>query len=438
MAFSLVRKNKRFTNKKPTNTTLKGFWEWTTYRKQDSNDNEEVIKSKIPTGNFDHHKIDNMINPQKSLIEIVIDKEKAGLKLNNADKIRLENYKEKNKNAIDRDLKEIEKHNLNSVVKTDTGRIIKLFIIAENKIKDYNMVYYIFQKLSEFDIPKDILEKYNSTYQKMLSIVSKLNTIHLQFNKFYSNMPPLNIMGFHKLDDWQIKVINNINNKISTLVQAPTSGGKSILTGFLYTKKVNVLVIVPTAPLCLQMAAMIGKISNQDIPILTRTHQTIIKRDEMIEKVNRTGILVGTPCEILDYLPLINIKFDWVVIDEIHMMGKELCCEMETICKLYYDTPLLALSATIGNVYELRDWLITTGVEKVDIIKCDKRFFNLQKFYYCGKENNFNRIHPLSMVNIQEFIDGTVILKQLNPTPPDTYDLYEKLNEQFSLDDLDI
>ena len=42
---------------------------------------------------------------------------------------------------------------------------------------------------------------------------------------------------------------------------------------------------------------------------------------------------------------------------------------MESIVKLYNNTiTILALSATIGNVDELKDWFLQTG-QKVDIIK---------------------------------------------------------------------
>ena len=186
------------------------------------------------------------------------------------------------------------------------------------------------------------------------------------------------------------------------------------------------------------MSSMIGNITKQDIPILTETHQSCISRDDMIKKINNTGIVVGTPKEIVDYLPLINVKFDWVIIDEIHMIGKETCCEMETVVRLYYDTPILALSATIGNVEELKSWFLKTGQKAVDIIKCEKRFFNLQKFYYDNNEDKIKMIHPLSMISLQEILDGSIINKNLNPTPPDIYNLYLKLKDNFKLGKLDL
>ena len=80
---------------------------------------------------------------------------------------------------------------------------------------------------------------------------------------------------------------------------------------------------------------MIGKIVKKDIPIITETYQTSPKRDKLIEKIQNSGIVVGTPSYLLDFLPLLNINFDWLVIDEIHMIGHDSCYEMDSISKVY-------------------------------------------------------------------------------------------------------
>lgn len=423
---------------KPKFTDTKGFWEWNNYQKPHLKSSEEAIKSKLSTGSFNHHKIDEMIDPQLSLVDRIITKTEQGGKLNSKEKLIHQNYLQKKENLVNNDLTALKKLGIKADVKSDIGRIHKLFMVAENQLACHNneMVFYIYQKLLEFDIPNNVLEKFKSTFDEMTSISDGLDKIKLQFTKFYANMPPLNSKGFVKLDDFQVEVIKNINSNTTTIVQAPTSAGKSVLTGYLYTKKVKALVVVPTDILCWQMASMIGNIMNTDIPILTKTHQTIISRDAMVEKINKIGIIVGTPKELMDYLPLISVDFDWIVIDEIHMIGKKECCEMESIVKLYNDKPILALSATIGNVEQLRDWFLKTGQKKVNIIKCEKRFFNRQRFYY--HDNKLNRIHPLSMITIENFIDKSIFNKNLSPTPPDIYNLYNILDDNFDLGDLDI
>ena len=42
------------------------------------------------------------------------------------------------------------------------------------------------------------------------------------------------------------------------------------------------------------------------------------------------------------------------------------------------------------------------------------------------------------MITIEDFIDKTVLNKNLSPTPPDIYNLYNILDDNFDLEDLDI
>lgn len=432
--------NVRVKSRAPRTKDDKGNWEFSFFQRGKDQANEQKIKADCPTGSFDHSMIPSLMNPQLSTLDVLREKYINKEKLSKGDTIRVENYIKKKKQAIDRDLEKIKRNGLNADVETKEGRIHKLFLVLEHYIKtsDLDMVYYVSQKLWEFDIPDGIIKIYKSQYTQMTELIKNVDQIKIQFTKFHGNMPPLNVKGFKDLDPWQKNVIRNIDMKKSTILQAPTSAGKSILTGYIYLDEtVKAMVVVPTDILAWQTAALIGKISKKDIPIVTRTFQSIPRRDEMIERIKQVGIVVGTPSELVDYMPYMSdIKFDWVVIDEIHMMGKDSCCEMETIAQYYSDVPTLALSATIGNAEELCEWFHRIGNTNMEIIKCEKRFFNFQRFYYKNDEDALERIHPLSMVTISDFEDKSILNKSLNPTPPDVWDLYEKLSKQFDLGNL--
>jgi|SaaInlStandDraft_7_1057024.scaffolds.fasta_scaffold12058_1 hypothetical protein len=414
--------------------TERGFWEYSFFQKTNKEINEQDIKSKCPTGNFDHYKIHKMMYPSENKEDILLQKYNNGEKLKSNEQLIVQNIIEKEEKQRESDNEKINKFGLNAKnITTDEGRIRLLLIVAQNKLKeeDYEMVYYVHMKLSEFNIPQNIKENNLTLFDNINNAIKKVNKIKLQFTKFHSNMPPLNQKGFNSLDPFQKQVIYNIDHNISCIVQAPTSSGKSILTGYLYTKKnMKAIIVVPTDILAWQMASMVGKINGKDIPLVTQTYQSSPKRDELIDRINNVGIVVGTPTFLLDILPLVNVTFDWLVIDEIHMIGKNKCSEMETIAKVYNDTKVLALSATIGNVEYLQEWFKTIGYNNIDVVKCNKRFFNLQRFYY--QDGKLNRITPLSMVNVNDFVsdvDEPLILKKnLCPTPPDVWDLVEKLD----------
>ena len=44
------------------------------------------------------------------------------------------------------------------------------------------------------------------------------------------------------------------------------------------------------------------------VPIVTKSYQSIPKRNELVELINRSNALVGTADAILDFLPFIKLK----------------------------------------------------------------------------------------------------------------------------------
>jgi hypothetical protein len=432
---------------------IKGFWQATLAagqrgREADQTD-EQQTKVESSSGNFDPFKIPILMNPTKSREDILVERymalekdktSKAIKKLTKAEQIIVDNCMKKEADAIKSDIKKIESQGFNAKPETIEGKIRLLFMICKMFMEKglYDNLYMTFNKINEYIIPQHISEEYSELIEKIQIKIEELDRIELQFTKFHTNMPPLNEHGFVQLDPFQKDVIKNIDMNKSTIVLAPTSAGKSILTSYLYTKKdINgnppkVLVVVPTDPLAWQMAALVGKTTGFDIPLITRTFQSDTDREGLIKKIKSHGIVVGTPQYLVDFLPLIDITFDWVVIDEIHMIGKDSCKEMEVILKTYTYAPTLALSATIGNVDMLREWFMKVGHKEVDIIRCDKRFFNLQKFYYDSmNENPMVRIHPLSTVSIEDIISGDILKKSLNLTPPDIWDIAKEFEKQL-------
>ena len=438
-SYTYIRNINMSTQKKTTSNThvtdTKGDWEASSTQLGTNQLKEQAIKANCPTGNFDPHMIDSMMDPKPSSESLLLEKAKTGVKLTKKEIIIIENIKQKEKDRIDNDMNLIEKQGLNARPETDEGRTHLLFRYAQFYIdnsKDTN-VFYTLTKINDILVSnpkiKGVIKIYADLYKEMNDISKTLNRIKLQTNDFHHNMPPLNEKGFVRLDDFQRDVITNIRNKRSMIVKAPTSAGKSILTSYLFshTPDVKVLFVVPTDILAWQIAAMIGKTLDRDIPLATSTYQSNTALSEMLALIETSGIFVGTPSTIMDFLPLIKTKFDWVVIDEIHLIGSEKCKEMEPIIKFASDCNIMGLSATIGNITFLRDWFIKVGHADVDVIECNKRFFNQQRFFY--KAGEMIRIHPFSTISIKEFKNGSIKTCNLMPTPPDIWDLSQKLDK---------
>lgn len=412
------------------NKDNKGFWEYSIFQKVIVPNEEQNIKTSLRSENsFNPVLIKEYMNPQLSKAETIYQNviKNPNIKLNKSEKIIYEKYINDIKILIDNDMKEIERKGKNAILKTKEGKIHLLMSLLESEIKKNNieMIANIYMRLmdSELKMNDNLKNKYKDILNLMDEMIKDIDLIEFQFTKLSSQMPPLNEKKFIKFDDWQIKVIENIDDNTSTIVSAPTSAGKTVLSSYTVLKG-RALYIVPTDALAWQVASNLTKITNSDVPIITLTYQSIPKRDEFIKKLNASQAIVGTADSILDYLPCININFKWVIFDEIHMIGKEEGFAMESIAKILNNIPFLALSATINNVKYLEDWFKQLYDKPINTIICNKRFFNLQKYYF---DNEIKLINPLAMISINEFADGSIKNKNLDPTPIDTWSLARKL-----------
>lgn len=419
----------------------KGFWEYSHFQKIQKPNEEEKIKGKLSErGGFDPHKTQDYINRPISKEEVIEDKIENNQKLNSSEKIIIENYYSKKKKAIDKDLKALEDFGLNAEVKTDEGRKRKLLRSLEYLLNknDESKIAHIYLKLKDeqFLLSDELKREFSQTLKKMNEIVKKIDLVELQMTKLHSCQPPLDQKGFIKLDSFQVEVINNLDNGKSTIVSAPTSAGKSVISNYHIKNKLNLLVILPTDVLAWQHCAYYSKYIGKNVPLITKSYQSTPKREELLKLVNSSSVLVGTADDILDYLPLVKVKYDWVIFDEIHMIGEVEGSSMEHIAKLYSDKKFLALSATIGNIAELKGWFESLGHDDVSVVKCDKRFFNLQRYVYDNSEDTLKNIHPLGMIDKSDFEDKSVMNKSLQPTPPDIWDFAIKLSKVVNLGDL--
>jgi hypothetical protein len=419
----------------------KGNWEFNFFQKREDPNLEGNIKlSMKPDNGFNPKNVHHYINPELPREEQIFNKKLRGENLKKDEQIIYQNYVDKKTEAVKNDIKALKTMKLTAKPTTKEGKTRLLMMTLENQLQKNNreLVANIFMRLMEdqFEITPEIEAEYSKQISQMNEIVGQLDLIELQFTKFHAQMPPLNIKGFKKFDEWQIQVIKNIDANTSTIVNAPTSAGKSVLSGYATTKGRS-LFVVPTDALAWQMSAYIGHILGTNVPIVTATYQTSPARDKMVEILNKSHAIVGTADSIVDYLPFLEKNFKWIIFDEIHMIGKPEGSAMEHIAKILPGIPILALSATIRNTDELVSWFQTLSPEQpISKVICNKRFFNLQRFYYEPETDKLVCLHPLALIEESHIRDGTILNKSLQPTPPNAWDLAQKLKTKFDLGDL--
>ncbi|KAK1775243.1 hypothetical protein QBC45DRAFT_13424 [Copromyces sp. CBS 386.78] len=201
-------------------------------------------------------------------------------------------------------------------------------------------------------------------------------------------------------DAWQRKVLDAIDEDKSLLVVAPTSAGKTFISFYAMRKILeanndDVLVyIAPTKALVNQIAAEIqarfSKRYDQDAKSVWAIHT----RDYRINNVKGCQILVTVP----DILQIILLspsnatgptsfarRIKRIIFDEVHCIGQSEDGLVWEQLLLLAPCPIIALSATVGNPLEFRDWLRNAQKAKghdLEMVVHTSRYSDLRKFIH--------------------------------------------------------
>ena len=269
----------------------------------------------------------------------------------------------------------------------------------------------------------------NLEFKKSLdAITNKLNRGGYDMTQYMLTnlghiLPPLNFWDHRSksLDDWQIQVLRNAKHNQSTIVLAPTSSGKTFTAIGVCLLQKKVLYVVPTKPVAYQVASHFYNM---------KIRYNLVVDSNFPKNTQNYQILIGTPEYLEQYLPVIGSKFDYAVFDEIHNINKEDDGHMyENIIKLL-KCNFLALSASIGNIEYIRDtWERINPDKKINLIKYNKRFINLQRHIWDGKK--IVELHPLAAIDTLDLEKDFVNKYNLPFTPFDIYKLYDKMEEHF-------
>lgn len=201
-------------------------------------------------------------------------------------------------------------------------------------------------------------------------------------------------------DAWQRDVLDAIDADKSLFVVAPTSAGKTFIS-FYAMKKVlqqnddDILVYVaPTKALVNQIAAEIQARYSKSYRHDGRSVWAIHTRDYRVNNPAGCQVLVTVP-HILQIMLLApsnaQTPDSWarrvrrIIFDEVHCIGQAEDGIIWEQLLLLAPCPIIALSATVGNPLEFREWL--AGTQKVKgfdfvMVTHSARYSDLRKFLY--------------------------------------------------------
>ncbi|CAG8433434.1 1777_t:CDS:10 [Diversispora eburnea] len=177
-----------------------------------------------------------------------------------------------------------------------------------------------------------------------------------------------------KPDMWQCKVLDVIDRDESALVSCPTSSGVLVY-------------VAPSKALVNQVTAEIYGRFNKTYDKPGSTSWGIYTMDYCVNE-EKCQILVTVP-DILEILLLSPDKVKWVsrirriIFDEIHCIGEDRHGTVWEHLILLANVPILALSATVGNPDEFRNWIAKAQKPReMRLIRSTKRFSDLVQYAY--------------------------------------------------------
>jgi hypothetical protein len=311
------------------------------------------------------------------------------------------------------------------------------------------IVDYINTHAVEYNkVNDEFKKKYNVLLERAKIMFSK-NNIDLygyQLTNLYEYLSPLSHFDEKrpKLDQWQKDVFEMMDLRKNVIVIAPTSSGKTALSTYCSLIANKVMFVVPSSELARQVCGMIRNLVLENN--LKKHISLITEKDIYHDTPNSFDILVGTPGALEMYFVDMNIDtdmFDYIVFDEIHQLNQDIVgAELERWIKwLTYNTrtKFLALSACVGNAEQLRDWW-RQFVSDIELVICNRRFLQQQKFLWSDSKKALDKIHPLTVCSLEflqgaGFIDNGIVKADVAFTPDDLYNLYSNIRNHPNFKD---
>eukprot|EP00522_Entomoneis_paludosa_P019014 CAMPEP_0172447398 /NCGR_PEP_ID=MMETSP1065-20121228/6717_1 /TAXON_ID=265537 /ORGANISM="Amphiprora paludosa, Strain CCMP125" /LENGTH=1260 /DNA_ID=CAMNT_0013198695 /DNA_START=78 /DNA_END=3860 /DNA_ORIENTATION=- len=306
---------------------------------------------------------------------------------------------------------------------------------------------------------------------------SKESLISFQLTDMPDRLPPLSRYNRKfKLEDWQCSILGAIDERRSAVVCAPTSSGKTLLST--YTCKNahgTVLFVLPSEVLVWQVASTYYQFFKGNVTVCT-------DQISFQEVTGDAQVYIGTPKALERAIAKVRgaageemtkgerefmildggySQFDYLVLDEVHTLNGPEGDALQRIIKSC-NCPVLALSATIGNASQLRDWFSHVRNEHLEATLVDApseppedvilqeyfaRFINLQRYVVTESEGKDGKtkqklvkLHPVAAMTPERLNDEPELIASLSMTPADMMDLWKRMRSIFpstALEELD-
>jgi hypothetical protein len=236
------------------------------------------------------------------------------------------------------------------------------------------------------------------------------------------------------LDAWQEECLQAIDKKSSILMSARTSAGKTVLSTHAIRNNKRVWYIVPSEALGYQLAGIILasllelelKKGNTKKNVRLELASTSFKRYSQND-----NIIVATPQQMIRLIKAKQVELpEYIILDEFHNIYSSMGTYYEYLLKYsgYYKVPLMALSATIPNFEEVKEWLLRILPGQLFAVNQQKRFFNQKRMTFQVTPTGIELIpiNPLDHMTIEQIRLPT--FQQIGLYPQEVFSLYKSLS----------
>lgn len=364
-----------------------------------------------------HHRIEEIQNTKKNT---------------KVEKMKQENLKKKQQKLIDDDKKRLDYYKQFTFVteeiieelrnfKTDYGKERMKYKLIQLAVKneDTPTIIELFLQIIHSEPTNENERKLKKKIQKKMD---EIDYKKYQFQHLSNRLPPLDFYNEYqkKLDPWQVDVLNQVDKGQNVLICARTSMGKTWLSMYPALIGKKTLFIVPTKPLAYQVCSVFKKFLNGKTSILVKDY---------FQTCQDSVVLVGTPQEIERNLPILDMDFEFLVCDEVHNLNNYDGDCYERLIKIFSPfCKFMALSATIGNSHEIKQWFETISGNSVKLIQYSTRFLNHQRHIW--SDGTLEKIHPFSCLRFED-ITNEFLQKNLPLTPKDNIEIFKCLQKEL-------
>lgn len=242
-----------------------------------------------------------------------------------------------------------------------------------------------------------------------------------------------------KPDGWQRKVLDAIDARDSLLVVAPTSAGKTFIAFYCIEKALRessdavVVYVAPSKALVNQIAAELEARYQKNYVSADRTIWAISTGDFDIHNPLKSQVVVAAPESLHKMTLQSDVAGSWlprvkaIIMDEIHSLTDVDLGPLWQQLLALVPCPIVALSATIGNVDEFGEWLGKVRAQqgqKLTVVQHGTRYSDLKKHVYLplegpaaapSKTKGVEAVQPVFTGISKQQLDGPKMFKHLHP-----------------------